>query len=131
VNRNMAPNRPYQDTLDKETQDIEFDTGSRELMKQWATAYDVHDMDALGLAPTFRRRFKFVAMVGFSSLVVVAWENTLVTFYYALANGGTGGFFWTYVYTIVAMALVYLTISELASWYVAIAIARLLGAEVH
>lgn len=37
-------------------------------------------MDALGLAPTFKRQFKFVAMVGFCSIVVVAYEYTLVNF---------------------------------------------------
>ena len=37
--------------------------------KEGATAYDLHDMDALGLAPTFKRRFKFIAMVGFCSTV--------------------------------------------------------------
>jgi choline transport protein len=89
--------------LDKEINDIEFD---RDDMKKWATAYDIHDMDALGLAPTFRRRFKFVAMVGFSSMVVLAWQATLTSFQFALENGGTGGFFWTFVYTLVAMSLV-------------------------
>lgn len=48
--------------------------------KEGATAYDLQDMDALGLAPTFKRRFKFVAMVGFCSTVVVAWQNTLTNF---------------------------------------------------
>lgn len=47
----------------------------------WATANDVHDMDALGLEPTFKRRFRFVAMVGFTSVVVVAWQATLSVFF--------------------------------------------------
>ena len=99
--------------LDDEIRDLQFD---RAPAKQWATAYDLHDMDALGLAPTFRRRFKFVAMVGFSSTVVVAWQNTMATFSFALYNGGTGGLFWTYIFSMIGMTFVYLTISELSSW---------------
>ena len=61
--------------------------------ERYATAYDVRDMNALGLLPTFRRRFNFLAMVGFSSTVVTPWETTLVTFSFALFDGGTGGLF--------------------------------------
>ena len=53
-----------------------------------ATAHDIRDMDALGLAPVFKRRFKFVAMVGFCSTVVVAWQNTLTNFGFGLYDGG-------------------------------------------
>ena len=76
--------------LDDEIRNLEF--GSDRGQK-YATAYDVRDMNALGLLPTFRRRFNFLAMVGFSSTVVVAWQTTLATFSFALFNGGTGGLF--------------------------------------
>ena len=90
----------------------------RDTAEYHATQHDLRDMDALGLAPTFRRRFKFVAMVGFASTVVVAWQATLAVFGFALYNGGTGGFFWTFVFSIFGMGFVYLTISELSSWSV-------------
>jgi hypothetical protein len=83
----------------------------------WATANDMKDMDALGLTPTFKRRFKFVAMVAFSSTVVVAWQNTMATFYFALYNGGTGGLFWGFIFSLSAMTFVYLTIAELSSCF--------------
>lgn len=82
---------------------------------KWATIRDVRDMDALGLTPIFRRRFKFAAMVGFSSTVVVAWQNALATFGFALYNGGTGGLFWTFIWSIFAMTFVYLSLAELSS----------------
>ena len=107
-------NRVEVRTLDDELHDLEFD---RNPATQWATVKDLRDMDALGIAPTFRRRFKFIAMVGFSSTVVVAWQNTMATFGFALFNGGTGGLFWTFIFSTVGMCLVYLTLSELASWY--------------
>ncbi|KAK4929217.1 hypothetical protein LTR49_004114 [Elasticomyces elasticus] len=69
---------------------LEFGSDSA---KKSATAYDLRDMNALGLVPTFRHRFNFLAMLGFSSTVVVAWQTTLATFSFALFNGGTGGLF--------------------------------------
>ena len=83
-----------------------------------ATAHDIRDMDALGLAPVFKRRFKFVAMVGFCSTVVVAWQNTLTNFGFGLYDGGTGGIFWTFIFSLIASVFLYLSLCELASWYV-------------
>ncbi|KAK4551151.1 hypothetical protein LTR86_011305 [Recurvomyces mirabilis] len=100
-----------QQQLDSELRELEFDVG----VKEGATAYDLHDMDALGLAPTFRRRFKFIAMVGFCSTVVVAWQNTLTNFGFGLLDGGTGGIFWTFVFGLIGSTFLYLTLCELSS----------------
>lgn len=97
--------------LDNELRELEFDSPA----KKGATAYDIHDMDALGLAPTFKRRFKFIAMVGFCSTVVVAWQNTLTNFGFGLVDGGTGGIFWTFIFGLAASTFLYLTLCELAS----------------
>lgn len=105
--------------LDSELHDLEFDSPA----KHGATAYDIRDMDALGLAPTFKRRFKFVAMVGFCSTVVVAWQNTLTNFGFGLFDGGTGGIFWTFIFAFIASFFLYSTICELSSWYVALPLA--------
>lgn len=99
--------------IDEEIRDIEFDGNAA--ARKWATPHDIRDMDALGLSPRFKRRFKFVAMVGFSSTVVVAWQNVLATFGFAFYNGGTGGLFWTFIFSITAMTLVYLSLAELSS----------------
>ena len=61
--------------LNNELRELEFDSPA----KEGATAYDLQDMNALGLEPTFKRRFKFVAMVGFASTVVMCWQNSLAT----------------------------------------------------
>ena len=100
-------------TSDHELRDLEYDRPAA--AKLWATNNDVRDMNALGINPTFKRRFKFVAMVGFSSTVVISWQNTLATFYFALYNGGTGGLFWGFIYSMFGMLFVYLTIAELSS----------------
>ena len=98
--------------IDHELRDLEFDNPA----KQGATAYDVRDMNALVLAPTYRRSFKFVAMVGFCSTVVVAWQNTLTNFGFGLLDGGTGGIFWTFIFSLIASTFLYATICELSSW---------------
>ncbi|KAK4548180.1 hypothetical protein LTR36_010049 [Oleoguttula mirabilis] len=82
-----------------------------------ATAHDVREMDLFGIEPAFKRRFKFIAMVGFASTVVMCWQNTLATFSFALTNGGTGGYFFTYLYALFAFAFVYLSLAELSSSY--------------
>ncbi|KAK5693881.1 hypothetical protein LTR17_024947 [Elasticomyces elasticus] len=99
--------------LDDELRDLEFDSPA----KQDATAYDIRDMNALGLAPTFKRRFKFIAMVGFCSTVVVGWQNTCTNFGFGLFDGGTGGIFWTFVFSLIASTFLYLTLCELSSCF--------------
>ena len=98
--------------LTSEVHELELDSPA----KEGATAYDMHDMDALGLAPTFRRRFKFIAMVGFCSTVVVAWQNTLTNFGFGLFDGGTGGIFWTFIFGLICSTFLYLSLCELSSW---------------
>lgn len=91
---------------------LEFDRNSEKLKP---TAHDVREMELFGIEPTFKRRFKFVAMVGFASTVVMCWQNTLATFSFALTNGGTGGYFFTYIYGMFAFAFTYLSLAELSS----------------
>ena len=47
----------------------------------------------------------------------MSWQNALATFSFALLNGGTGGFFFSYIYALFAFASVYLTLAELSSSY--------------
>ncbi|KAK4890387.1 hypothetical protein LTR27_010915 [Elasticomyces elasticus] len=110
--RNEAPRTDVNmKQLNSELRELEFDVPA----KEGATAYDIQDMDALGLAPTFRRRFKFIAMVGFCSTVVVAWQNTLTNFGFGLLDGGTGGIFWTFIFGLMSSTFLYLTLCELSS----------------
>lgn len=58
------------------------------------TREDRHDMRVLGKKQVLRRHFHFTSMIGFSSTVLVAWEETPVLAIYALDNGGTAIIFW-------------------------------------
>lgn len=110
--RGSASNYAREQTIDDEVLALEFDRNSEKLKP---TAYDVREMELFGIEPTFKRRFKFVAMVGFASTVVMCWQNTLATFSFALTNGGTGGYFFTYIYGMFAFAFTYLSLAELSS----------------
>jgi choline transport protein len=100
--------------VDDEVFALEFDRKARDYQP---TAHDVREMDLFSIEPTFKRRFKFVAMVGFASTVVMCWQNTLATFSFALQNGGTGGYFFTYIYGMFAFGFTYLSLAELSSRY--------------
>lgn len=104
--------RSYDDAIDGEILAIEF---GRESDKLKPSAQDAYEMELFGIEPTFRRRFKFVAMLGFNSLVVLCWQNTLATFQFALDNGGTGGYFFTFIYGMFAFGTTYLSLAELSS----------------
>lgn len=109
---NSTPSQKNVDRLEVELVVPEFDAELK------PTAHDSREMDLFGIKPTFKRRFKFIAMVGFASTVVMCWQNTLATFSFALQNGGTGGYFFTYVYGMFAFGFTYLSLAELSSSYV-------------
>lgn len=101
-----------QRALDDELYALEYDHTRK---KPQPSEHDVRDMALFDIQPAFTRRFKFVAMVGFASTVVMCWQNTLATFSFALQNGGTGGYFFTYLYGMLAFGLTYLSLAELSS----------------
>ncbi|KAK3675512.1 hypothetical protein LTR78_004595 [Recurvomyces mirabilis] len=106
----MRNGKPH--LIDDEVLALEFDHLKHDFQP---TAHDVREMGLFGIEPTFKRRFKFVAMVGFASTVVMCWQNTLATFSFALQNGGTGGYFFTYIYGMIAFGFTYLSLAELSS----------------
>ena len=111
-NGNNDVRHTHKQAIDEEIYALEYDHNPKKLQP---TAHDVRDMGLFGIQPTFTRRFKFVAMVGFASTVVMCWQNTLATFSFALQNGGTGGYFFTYIYGMFAFGFTYLSLAELSS----------------
>ena len=61
----------HQQPFDHEIHALEYDQHAGKLEP---SANDVRDMGLFGIQPTFTRRFKFVAMVGFASTVVMCWR---------------------------------------------------------
>lgn len=110
-----TPSEEASNTIEQHGLEASIGDFSRSATHTWATPADIDDMHALGLHPTFKRRFKFVAMVAFSSMVTVAWQNLAAVFQFALYDGGIGGLFWGFLFSMVGMGLVYLSLAELSS----------------
>ncbi|KAK4496526.1 hypothetical protein PRZ48_012506 [Zasmidium cellare] len=81
------------------------------------TSEDKHDMRVLGKKQVLRRHFSFTSMVGFSSTVLVAWEETPVLAIYALDNGGTAIIFWGIIAAIIGCSAIYMSLAEMASMF--------------
>ncbi|RMD40288.1 hypothetical protein DV735_g4841, partial [Chaetothyriales sp. CBS 134920] len=83
--------------------------------KYRGTAEDRHDMQVLGKTQVLRRNFKGITIMGFSSMVMVAWEALLVIVIYPLIDGGSPCLFWGLVIAPVGLTPVYMSLAELAS----------------
>ena len=83
--------------------------------KYRGTAADQHDMRVLGKKQVLRRNFKGITMLGFASMVMVAWEALLVIVPYPLQDGGTACIFWGLFIGPIGLTFVYLSLAELAS----------------
>lgn len=64
-----------------------------------ATSIDGADMSRMGKKQELRRNFKFVAIVGFVTILQATWENVLLSNWFGLYNGGTAGVIWCTVAT--------------------------------
>jgi len=83
--------------------------------KYRGTAADRHDMRMLGKKQVLRRNFHSITMLGFASMVMVAWEALLVIVPYPLEDGGSPCIFWGLLVAPVGLTFVYLSLAELAS----------------
>lgn len=79
------------------------------------TAADQVYMQDLGRTQDTRRLFHFWTISAFGTTLIVTVEVILFSFQLNLANGGTAGMFWGYLYVVVGFALVYSRLAGLAS----------------
>lgn len=83
--------------------------------KYRGTSVDRHDMHVLGKKQVLRRNFKGITMLGFASMVMVAWEALLVVVPYPLLDGGSPCLFWGLIIAPIGLSFVYMSLAELAS----------------
>ncbi|RMZ85700.1 hypothetical protein DV736_g6551, partial [Chaetothyriales sp. CBS 134916] len=83
--------------------------------KYRGTAEDRHDMRVLGKTQVLRRNFKGITILGFASMVMVAWEALLVVVPYPLLDGGSPCLFWGLIIAPIGLTFVYMSLAELAS----------------
>ncbi|RMZ75467.1 hypothetical protein DV738_g5440, partial [Chaetothyriales sp. CBS 135597] len=100
--------------------------------KYRGTAEDRHDMQVLGKTQVLRRNFKGITIMGFSSMVMVAWEALLVIVIYPLIDGGSPCLFWGLLIAPVGLTPVYMSLAELASMPLALTgVPRLEASQYH
>lgn len=103
-----------------EVKELGYDGGDSQVdvhipQQYWGTAADQHDMHVLGKRQVLRRNFNGITMLGFSSMVMVAWEALLVVIVYPLLDGGPPNVFWGLIIAPIGMTFVYLSLAEMAS----------------
>ncbi|KAK3214168.1 hypothetical protein GRF29_28g2287373 [Pseudopithomyces chartarum] len=69
----------------------------------------------VGKKTVLKRKFGFLAILGFSCTVLVTWEGFLVLFLVGLQNGGPAGVFYGYLITWLGTTSVFAVLSELVS----------------
>lgn len=123
--KRASPNRsssPYAESTDKEQENVIANAVPE---RYRGTDQDRQDMIVQGKQQELRRNFKLLTMTGFASMVVCAWEGLLPLFNYVLLDGGTALMFWGFICVGITMAMVYLSVAEIASMYVCHSLSRI------
>lgn len=76
---------------------------------------DEADMVRLGKAQQFKRNFSFWSTFGFVSIYMATWEFVIVSMSPSIATSGYGGFFWTFVGSVLCYSSVVLSLAEMSS----------------
>ncbi|KAL8648731.1 MAG: hypothetical protein Q9210_004812 [Variospora velana] len=76
---------------------------------------DAQALARLGKKPVLKRRFSFIAMLGFTCTVLVTWEAIPIIYITGLVNGGSAGFAYSYLVALVGSLSIFTVLAELAS----------------
>ncbi|KAI4210815.1 MAG: hypothetical protein LQ349_009458, partial [Xanthoria aureola] len=76
---------------------------------------DAQALARLGKKPVLKRRFSFIAMLGFTCTVLVTWEVIPIIYVTGLTNGGTAGFAYSYLVALVGSLSIFTVLGEMAS----------------
>lgn len=76
---------------------------------------DAQALARLGKKPVLRRRFSFIAMLGFTCTVLVTWEVIPIIYVTGLTNGGNAGFAYSYLFALVGSLSIFTVLAEMAS----------------
>jgi choline transport protein len=79
------------------------------------TLDDENDMRRLGKKQEMRRNFHKFSTLSFTCIIMATWEVLLVANWQVLQNGGRGGFFWSYVWTLVGFTPIIASLAEMSS----------------
>ncbi|KAK2737235.1 hypothetical protein FQN57_000402 [Myotisia sp. PD_48] len=80
-----------------------------------ATSQDESDMARLGKPQQFKRNFRFLSTLGFTTTLMATWESILLTSTLGLMNGGQAGMVYTYIVTFTGLFCAIISMAEIAS----------------
>ncbi|KAI9734267.1 MAG: hypothetical protein M1834_002371 [Cirrosporium novae-zelandiae] len=80
-----------------------------------STKNDKKEMDRMGKAQLLRRNFRYFSAMSFTVILQGTWEVLLTATEQGLFDGGLPGLFWSYIWTFFGMALVNISLAEMAS----------------
>ncbi|KUI62400.1 hypothetical protein VP1G_09529 [Cytospora mali] len=76
---------------------------------------DARDMARLGKAQQFHRNFGFWSTFGFVSIYMATWEFAIVSMSPSLSTTGYGGFFWTFLGSLLCYSSIVASLAEMSS----------------
>lgn len=77
--------------------------------------YDADDMLRLGKKQLYTRNFRLFATIGFATIYSSTWEFVLVSSLSGLINGGFGGLFAQFIWTMFGSLMVCMSLAEMSS----------------
>ncbi|KJZ69917.1 hypothetical protein HIM_10702 [Hirsutella minnesotensis 3608] len=79
------------------------------------TSNDRRDMRRMGKKQEFRRNFRLISTIGFTTCVMGTWEIILVSNTPGLKAGGLSGLFWSLCWAYVGQFFIVLSLADMAS----------------
>ncbi|KUL82168.1 hypothetical protein ZTR_09559 [Talaromyces verruculosus] len=76
---------------------------------------DEADLARLGKRSVLKRSFGFLAVLGFSTTILITWEGLFTTFLQPLQNGGPAGAVYGYIFVWAGTAAIFAMLSEMVS----------------
>ncbi|KAM4060949.1 amino acid permease [Hirsutella rhossiliensis] len=79
------------------------------------TANDRRDMQRMGKKQEFRRNFRLISTIGFTTCVMGTWEILLASNTQGLTAGGLSGLFWSLCWSYTGQFFIVLSLADMAS----------------
>lgn len=83
--------------------------------KEGFSQNDQADMRRMGKSQQFRRNFKLITTIGFTTCVMGTWEILLTANTQGLVAGGLSGLFWSLCWAYVGQFFIVLSLAEMAA----------------
>lgn len=95
--------------------DFPSETGDVNQLEKVSGDHDRDELAAIGKTQVLKRRFGFMSMLGFSCTLMGTWAGVVVYFSQSLANGGSAGSVYGFLFAWIGVTCVISCLCEMAS----------------